>query len=354
MNVALLTSSGTIRNVNDCPHHQSPETGSATCRLLAELLNDTDPAASSVSSDLCRACCCEPVPRFDQLNSAVASAFLELWSSTTGGTSIQTERLLERAKQAIPVAPPEFPPLGSLIDFTINVDALTTHVDRHEPFVLLRYGDGEWLSMLGASGHNCDGHDFYPSSMGSELIEVISKVAKTLNSRIYIGTTTQLGRQSEVLLSCLTAADRITWVSDAILRLGIVNLQMLRLLRACQSFHGVKVIVGNQHLRPVARALDAHHIVIPTTNCYLNIDEIEQMCRDVHADMVLSCASMASECLLWRLFEHRPNAIYADCGSIFDAMLGRAIRGEYREWSHVISEHYAPFFRPFRGPEDFE
>lgn len=340
------------REVADCPHRRLDEPPGATCRLMLEWLGDADPELGRVSDELCAACCQEPLPQHDRMNSVVASVWLERRPSTASpgsSTDGRLKRLDRLACDALPVVPPDFPPLESLIDLSIDADVLAQHVEQCEPFLLLRYGDGEWYSVLGSGGHNCDQHEFLADSMGRELRAVLEGVANSAGrrERVYVGTTRELEDSSRSVLSRIGGAERIRWVTDAVFRLGMMNLKTLRFVKACRDFSGRKLVVGNRFLRPLARALNAHHVVIPLRNCYQRLDEIERLCRVQEADLVLCCASMASECLLWRLFQDRPDAMYVDCGSIFDVMLGRAIRLEYRDWSGVVAEHYWPLFQAF-------
>lgn len=337
-----------IREVASCPYRLADRAG-VTCRLLAEWFGDVDPKTSRVSDEHCAACCREPLPQCDWMNSVVASLWLDRRGTSGGRASsidARTTELDRLALDAVPIVPPDFPPLESLIDRTVDADVLARHVERREPFTLLRYGDGEWYSVLGTVGHNFDRHEFLADSMGRELRAVLVAVANDARcrARVYVGTTCELEDSSRVELSRIDGAESIRWITDAVFRLGMQNLQTLRFVRACRDFSGRKVLVGNPSLGPVARALNAQHVVIPLRNCYQHLDDIEQLCRTQEADLVLSCASMASECLLWRLFQDRPDAMYVDCGSIFDVMLGHAIRREYREWSAVIAEHYAGVF----------
>ena len=346
-----------IRAVTACPHRLSHGEQVASCRLLTAWLGDCRSELGHVSQEACVACCREPQPELDHMNSVVASLWLDrrwqLGSSQSAGRDrfVQLDRM---ANKALPIVPPAFPELDTVIDAKVDAATLAQHVEQHESFVLLRFGDGEWYSVIGFSGHNCDGHDFLTETMGRELRSVLANAAARprIGERIYVGITRDLEDSSRAVLSRIAGAEQLHWVTDAVFRLGMHNLQTLRFVRACRDFSGSKVLVGSRHLRPVARALKAHHIVIPLKNCYEGLAEVEQLCRAQRADLVLCSASMASECLLWRLFQVRPDAIYADCGSIFDLMLRQPIRHEYHEWSNLIDENYWPLFQPHVRPED--
>jgi len=187
------------------------------------------------------------------------------------------------------------------------------------------------------------------------LREVLLSLSASPNplASVFVGSTCELSLEIRPFLSRLATPERIHWVSDAVFRLGMSNLQTRRFVIACQQFRGRKVLVGDSSLRPVARALNAYHVIIPRENCYLEIDEIERACQKIAPELLLCCASMASECLLWRLWKSNSNATLIDCGSIFDVMLQRPIRSEYHGWSDLIAEHYFPIFSPF-CPADYE
>jgi hypothetical protein len=105
--------------------------------------------------------------------------------------------------------------------------------------------------------------------------------------------------------------------------------------------------MANRHLQPVARALGLRHVAIAEHNCYMQLDAIEAMLQFDGPGLVLCCASMASECLIWRLFKDNPDATYADCGSIFDWMIGRENRPEARIHRDFLQREYFPIFQDY-------
>jgi hypothetical protein len=235
-----------------------------------------------------------------------------------------------------------------LIDRTISVETLTNHMKSLTPFVYLRYGDGEWYSVLGAEGFNCDGHDFFPETIGRELQSVLSEVDQCPGDgrRIYVGTTTCfLQREIMEYIGARRLVGRIAWVSDALLRVGLHDLSTRRFVETVAAHPGPKWLVANRHLHPVARALGLSHVVIPDRNCYAHLDTTVKMLRFAGPGLVLCCASMASECLIWRLFRRNPEATSIDCGSIFDWMIGRENRCEARFHRDLLQREYLPLFR---------
>lgn len=339
-----------------CGYRRLIRDDDARCLLLAELVGFDRASRLVVARDACEACCQQARPSAESLNSVVASLLLEVLAvrDQSAPSTARDAELRRLAITALATSPDELPTLEPLIDHHVTADELARRIEQYQPFVLLRFGDGEWYSILGAEGHNCDRHDFLPETMGRELRSILMALAAETHdrSRLLVGTTCELSQEVRPFLAKLANPNQVHWVSDAIFRLGMSNLQTRRFVIACQQFRGRKVIVGNASLRPVARALQAHHVVVPRENCYAEIDAIERSCRDLNPELLLCCASMASECLLWRLQKSNPAATLADCGSIFDVMLKRPIRSEYHAWTDLIAEHYFPIFRPFCRPGD--
>lgn len=324
----------------------------ATCGLLVELTGCSDPETVRVQQDACEACCEAAVPDYHNLNEVVASLLFDADARATqhGGRvaalPLLADELRRRAWESLPTFRPIGPQLEEIIDADVSVETLTELVANQTPFAYLRYGDGEWLSVLGVDGHNCDRHSFLPDSLGRELRQVLRQIADMGrdNERLYVGTTCELHDHSDAFLRSHRMLDRVHWVSDALFRVGLPNLKTRDFIAAVMQYQGVKVLVGNRFLRPVARALGCRHVVIPLRDCYRQIDRLERACRFDGPGLVICCASMASECLIWRLYRRNPHTTYVDCGSIFDGMIGRMIRREMREMSETMRLQYAPLF----------
>ncbi|MBW3598908.1 MAG: hypothetical protein KY475_16750 [Planctomycetes bacterium] len=328
----------------------------AECRLLAELIGSTSPATCRVARDACEACCRAPVsPDVHRLNEVIASLILGASSDASNmerglpQREALSDELRRRACDALQVAPADHGQMQQFIDRSVTVETLTRRLTDRIPFTYLRYGDGEWLSVLGVEGRNCDRHDFFPESLGPELRQVLCQIAELPPDApsVYVGTTCDLQERVQPFLSVHRLRDRLHWVSDALFRMGLVNLTTRGFLEAVIAFQGAKLLVGNEFLRPAAHGLGCTHVVIPLENCYSRIDWMERACRFDGPGLVICCASMASECLLWRLRRRNPEATYVDCGSIFDGMLGHMIRRELAEASEMLRRCYAPLFKPF-------
>jgi hypothetical protein len=236
-----------------------------------------------------------------------------------------------------------------IIDSAVTADTFAGHLSNGEPFAYLRYGDGEWLSILGHAGRNADDHDFLPETLGRELQRTFAYAAGLgpRNQRFYMGLHAIL--YQDAIRRYLIEHDiayRIHWVCDNLFALGYFDMSTYRFLAAVKAFAGPKILIGNESLAPVAEGLGCRHVVIPLVDCYREIDEIYQQCCFTGSGLLISCASMSSECVSCRLHEQNPDGSYVDCGHIFDALVGRFTRnytqGNWDGINDFLNEHYAP------------
>lgn len=249
-----------------------------------------------------------------------------------------------------------------VIDWAFDADTLTRHVCNGAPCCRLRYGDGEWLSILGTSRRsNCDRHRFYTSTMGAELGRVLEEVRDLHpdNDHIYVGLhktwhqeRIQRWAKEHGLLG------KVHFTSNLVLEPGLLTLATLRFVEAVRRSSLDRVLVGNEHLAPVAHGLRAQHVICPERNAYNTIAAIECDCRarcDGKPVIFLVSMGMAAEALIWRLYRHRPDCVLIDTGHVFDAMAGRRTRKHLRRnrggVMDLINEHYRPLLRlpPLKG-----
>ena len=57
----------------------------------------------------------------------------------------------------------------------MNFEQVILKLRNNDPFHLSRWGDGEFLCMLGAKGHNCDDHD-YTDELSHELYKFWTRI----------------------------------------------------------------------------------------------------------------------------------------------------------------------------------
>jgi hypothetical protein len=339
----------------------------ARCRFVDHVLG-TGQSGQPVGRDACEHCCCCHAPSPDRLNPVVASLLYDVASriAAARGVSVRTAAKaaairdwaireldtvsLQRASQPSQECIQEVLAPRQRIDAKIKVSCFTAHVERSEPFIHLRYGDGEWYSMLGRCGRNGDGHDFFPDTLGRDLRESLDYAAGLApHSRCYVGFSEFWDHPAVyVYLAARPWLDQIHWVGASLLPVGIRDFSTRRFLEAVRDYPGRKYLVGNASLALVARGLGCSHVVIPRVDCYLQIGRAERACAFHGPGIVLCCAGMASEGLLVRLHRKNPSGTYIDCGHIFDAMVGVLSREYTLENSggivDFLFENYTPMF----------
>lgn len=250
---------------------------------------------------------------------------------------------------------------GEVLDRTVHVETFTEHIRACEPFCHLRYGDGEWLSVLGDAGKNCDRHPYHAETMGKELADALVDVGKLHpdNQQIYVGLhCTWHQDRIQPWIAKRGLVDTVRWIGNIELYCGLASLRTLEFLKAVRDYQGDVVLVANADLGSIADGLDSRHVVIPKVNCYAEIDRIEQECVSYlraatdsgYPTIYLVSASMAAEALIWRLWRRAPGNIFIDTGHIFDAMAGiksglrKYLRTNQQGIMEVIKERYQPMF----------
>ena len=339
------------------------------CELIERWFPET-PAAALVRRSACEQCCLSAPPEPDQINDVIASHLYLLAerglaaSPANGGRAVDRARARALATSALKTVwgTPNttqwaghvynLPSTADVIDAVVDPDTFARHLRIREPFAYLRYGDGEWFSILGHLGRNDDGHDFFPETLGTELKWTFEYAAGLWprNSRFYMGLH---GRHGIILEDAIRRyliengiAYRIHWVGDNLFARGVRDFSTLRFLEAVKDFSGPKTLVGNRSLSPVAAGLGCRHVVIPRIDCHREMDRIYRESRFTGPGLLICCAGMASEGLICKVHEQNPAGSYVDCGSIFDSLVGRLTRNyTQRNWNGILDvllEHYAP------------
>lgn len=238
---------------------------------------------------------------------------------------------------------------AEVIDASVRPTTFAQHLRDGVPFAYLRDGDGEWLSILGEHGSNCDRHDFFPDTLGKQLQASLAYASRLCpeNEHLYMGLHAGLFQPAiRRYLVENNLAYRLHWVSDNLFAQGLFDRSTLQFIEAVKAHAPPKVLLGNAALAPVAAGLGLQHIVIPRTNCFLQIDRIHDDCQRSRASLLIFCAGMASECLIHRLHEQQPDCTYVDCGHVFDAFVGIHSR-DYTQVNgngilEFLAEHYVP------------
>jgi hypothetical protein len=220
-----------------------------------------------------------------------------------------------------------------------------------QPFCHLRYGDGEFNSILGTRGRNSDQHEFFGRTLGKRLLQVLIDAARWRGAGLVrIG-----GWWDDRFVDLLEQHDlrhTVPWCSAGALYYGIEDLSVLQFLHALRESPRPKVLVGSRRISRAARWLGAKHVPVPLVNCWLRYGQTLEHCLASGNEQTLFIfsAGMMSCVLGWELWQRWPESQQIDVGHIFDACLGYRVRA-YMKHSQptaaklAIEQHYAPLFR---------
>jgi hypothetical protein len=358
------------RRPEDCPFRSNVcrQLGGelATCALIEGFFPGS-PAAIPIKRELCEHCCRSAQPEPSGLNDVVASqVYLRAQGALDspgsaddrGAGAAQAREVARSALLTFWSTPNRAGWTGTVynlasttdvIDGSVSAETFAGHLSKSEPFAYLRYGDGEWLSILGEAGRNADNHDYFPETLGLELRGTLQYAAGRWprNDHFYMGlhgVLLQDAIRRYVVENGI--AHRIRWVSDNLFALGFFDMSTYRFLQVVKDFQGPKILAGNESLAPVAEGLSCQHVVVPLFDCYREIDLIQEQCRFRGRGLLICCAGMASECLICRAHQENPDGSYVDCGHIFDSLVGNFTRnytqGNWGGINDFLAEHYAP------------
>jgi len=192
------------------------------------------------------------------------------------------------------------------------------------PFKFSRWGDGEWLTMMGFQGQNRDGNNYTP-----ELREALIKILYS-EPQYYMGL--QYGvlyneQLRKYVFSELFFHDKINWVMGDVLHVA----SELGLLRHFTDALKDRIvwIIGAEYFKE----LPYQHLLIPSNNSFGRIDNvINGCCQRVYiGDVFLVAAAMNSNVIIDNL---PPDVTAIDIGSVFDPYLGRP-RASYQHKMNV-------------------
>jgi len=221
---------------------------------------------------------------------------------------------------------------GIVRDDKWGVTDVVTMLENKDAFAFSRWGDGEWIALLGREpqGANCDGHNYFPD-MGEALRDVLKR-----KPHYYMGL------QQFALKACgddsiygwmqANGLDNSYWVESDIFHYAAQNGDWSWMKAFTDRNH---IIVGAEHLRKLfPKALG--FIAVPDKNCWIERESIAQeLSRQLSTVpswvAVGFCASMMSEVLIDEMVKKFPRNAYIDFGSVFDPLSGVKSRNYMRK-----------------------
>lgn len=221
---------------------------------------------------------------------------------------------------------------GSLKEFTNKVYA-------KEPFALSRYGDGEWASILGVTGENCDGVRYTPE-LQSELQRTIFEPKEYTYGILAIAA--RFFKPDIARFHTLHGID-IDWVESTFL---VQANRMGRLAPFLEALATRTIIyVGPKHLERVRDFLPIKWFVeVPEKGAFEVRKEIQEAILESRrfGDFVAISAGPASKVIIYDIWDDlKDTHAVMDMGSVFDGYVGLQSRKYMRRdgWKNTMQKN---------------
>ena len=208
---------------------------------------------------------------------------------------------------------------------------------QKEPVSYVRYGDGEFLAILGTKGSNCDGAQYF-----DDLAEALRETLESPRDYMHGIGPKILNRKNGLTQSSISWIEKhcpqIEWYDSEVFLTAMLAGQFYPLTNALRERK--VLLVGNASLRQAPIPFD-EFVEIPRLNAWLNyaatLDRIQSKMHSVNT--VLFCGGMMAKVCLYDLFPTWGKTHFMlDCGSIFDQTVGvlsrsysRRLKPEERE-----------------------
>jgi len=211
-----------------------------------------------------------------------------------------------------------------------DLDALrrmTAWLAAGEPFCHVRYADGEFASILGAAGANCDGQPYLPDTLGVELAVTLARIAvRERGTRVLVGGDWRRPVEAWDWLTVRHLHRSVPWCPSQVFVNGIMSGDSRAFLRALHALPGRRYLVANGATGPaVASGLDATVVEVPARGAYpAGTAHAGAFLGRVLApgDVVLYAAGLGCKPTAWRLFVACPGTSHVDVGCFLDAAAG--------------------------------
>lgn len=223
---------------------------------------------------------------------------------------------------------------------------LTDLVRRGRPFLYLRYGDGEFDSILNRPGKNKDGQSHHGKTLGRVLAKILDEAAALpANKRANVWMGGCLGREGWTqnlkkwrLYNRLVKLykdhgwESVPWSNEWAFRNGLEDQSTLHFLQAVRDSKAPKVLVGNHRVRRMAEWLGATFVQIPDKDAFDAYDATFDACRKLAskgAVFIYACGMLA-KVLAWHIFKRHRDTLHADFGHAMEPLCNPTY--DEREW----------------------
>ena len=197
---------------------------------------------------------------------------------------------------------------------------LTECVNNNKPVTFVKFGDGEFNCMFGASrGSNCDGDKYTPKK--KEMLINSFKYFVDKQSNSYIGMW-HIPSNSKILQSIVT--NRVKWGRyHTIIFDKTDDDEKVALYKAIRESSSKKIIVCNNLLEKSGILFNGTNVFVSINNWFDNdftntLNRIKGLIGEDGNHIVITCCGMAAKILIAQLMMCLPNGIYLDFGSALD------------------------------------
>ena len=220
----------------------------------------------------------------------------------------------------------------------LTFDDILAKIRATTNFSLQRWGDGEWGSVMGASGSNCDGHKYFPE------MSLALKLCLLDKQRGYMGmqplAIEKMGQ--EIATWCKENKCMVEWCNADVLHEASIADRIGEFVTALQKR---KVIfVGSPRLSQIATQLHAAHIIVPLSNVWkwrsTIVSDIQEQIAYFGEDVViLYSMSMPTNTVIRQIeMEYGNKVTQISCGSVWDCYCGYQTRRYHQEIIDRIKE----------------
>jgi len=202
-----------------------------------------------------------------------------------------------------------------------DIELITNHINKKEPCIFAKYGDGEYLASIGSAGANCDNTPYTP------------KLQEAMNeSFVYIS------QQKNSYLGKYNGDTFTHWNNFISLPKRWANYHLFifygqddfsnekrELYKAIKYSSCQKIYICNEAMVDKSKILLKidNHIVIDKNNWFENdfdnvLNNILNTIQDKNNVIILTSAGMGAKPLISSIHKNAPNAILLDVGSALD------------------------------------
>ena len=225
-----------------------------------------------------------------------------------------------------------------------KLPTLTNKIINGIPFVLTKLGDGEFSSMVGTRGKNCD-HDTFSDKLQVDLIKAFKEFENDPNVFVCEWHTE---KEKTAILHLFNGLQFIS-PYDIINTNCPVSLQdnnIFNFYKAIQDSKIHKVLIATFCLFRAASFLKVNkYVEVPCRNWYQ--DTSEQIIKNISKEakeknIFMFCAGMGSKCLIAALRKLYPDSLFIDIGSGIDFLCAkRNTRGAALTYE-IIENYFKP------------